>query len=478
MPVAGSITYRLTLDSETFLKNLAKATAAWFAFKASLKAISDPFAEGFRLRILSKETNQSISDLVKLQWGAKAVGLETEQVNTILVRFQRALGGVTREGIPLQFVIQMLGLNIRKLQQMSATDAFMNVANAVKGLNANSAAYVMTRLVGGFGAMGAGALAMARAMPDVAEGMRRAAVQGAVWEKFAYTFYQIERRVTLIVQTLKGFTLGLASGMAPGLLHLLRELDNFLAKNQQAIVNFGQKVGSIMNILAATFKEGKIGEFLKASFLAAAEALGNALFRIMATVGAGINAMIYQAMSFLGQLIKSVVMDAVDVFKIGILNARYSFGVIDKGEWEAETALVGNQAFLRHRANTGGMDMKAVTDAMAEMWKMGKDFFGTKNQDAFRKFYEAMSKVASKFLETEAGPPGADKGNTLGAIYRLPISAIEKIGFTFGGKGITGLSDWNRQTAQNTSKMVSILSTAFPGGRTDPSIHSTRGFMP
>lgn len=463
MPVAGSLAYEITLKTDDFVKNIAKATAAFFALKFSFKQFAEPFEEGFRLRNLSKQTNESISSLFKFEWGLKAVGISSEEAGTLLTRFQKALGAVNAQGVPLQKTFAMMGLNIQNLRRMSTADAFDLWAAKLKTLNKNSAAFAATALAGGLSSQtGAGSafLRIARSIDDVREAMRRARAQGQVFEKFGETFYQIIRRITLIKDTLKGFFVGLAGGASGGLLYLLRQIDDFMMRNQKRIIEIGKTIGMVFGAVAEALKEGKLFSTIELGLKAAFEAAGNLLVAVILGV-----------VAFLMQILKNIMqwinISLTDSLIQAILNAISFFIKAFKWIWEqiktGFTKITDEIAMQLLLAMIPGgkkapSPISGAFAAFSEAYKNAPKLFGTANQAAFAKAYAELLKAAQKLIVATQGPGGPDKGSILGGIFKLPVTAIEKMGFTFRG-GLLGVpgSDYAKMTAQNTAQMALLL---------------------
>jgi hypothetical protein len=111
----------------------------FLTMEESAKSIAEHFIQaaehGAQLYFQSARTQASIGSIVGLQEGAKAVGLSEDSPQNMLLKLQRALGGVSDEGQRTDMTFARLGLNMRELRKLAPEQQLMAVAEALHEIN-------------------------------------------------------------------------------------------------------------------------------------------------------------------------------------------------------------------------------------------------------------------------------------------------------------------------------------------------------
>jgi hypothetical protein len=114
--------------------SFAGLTAGALSLHGMVEKLFGALERGAGLAVLSRQTGQTVSDLVKLQAALKQAGLDSGMAGTALWQLQRALGGVNEQGEPTKHVFQQLGLSLEHLQQMRAIEALQAISEKMAAL--------------------------------------------------------------------------------------------------------------------------------------------------------------------------------------------------------------------------------------------------------------------------------------------------------------------------------------------------------
>jgi len=113
-----------------------------------VEGVDNAIARGAALQRISETTGESVAALARIQAGLKAVDIEAGAVGPMILRMQRALGGVSEEGEPTAGIFAQIGLSIADLKAMGAPDAITKIAGAINRLDNASAAFAASKIFG------------------------------------------------------------------------------------------------------------------------------------------------------------------------------------------------------------------------------------------------------------------------------------------------------------------------------------------
>jgi hypothetical protein len=276
---------------------MAALTVGGAALGATLAGVFKEIEAGGAMQDLSNRTGETVSDLTKLQYAFKQVGLDGGSVAPLLGQMQKALGGVNENGEPTGKVFEQLGLSIEELKGMDAPAALDAITKKLVGLDKSTATNLSAKI---FGRNGAGdALQIARSAGEFADGLKEAAPYAAIVARNAVAWKQIGDTMTNIGLKSKTFFAGIAEGAAPGMQVLLDKL------NGVDFGSWGLKIGEALSVAAQAFKAGELGELLSLGLTAAFEkgalffgslfsnpdlytGLAQGLFGVLASFGKGL----------------------------------------------------------------------------------------------------------------------------------------------------------------------------------------------
>lgn len=228
---------------------------------------------GASLANLSARTGAPVKDLVILQKAFASVGIEPEKVGSAINKMQKALSGVNEEGKPTINALKSLGLTIESLRGKTPTEQFAAISTALSKIKdpADRAAIAMDL----FGKSG-GELNALFQNPDAIKNAQQAlGGQADLLAKNAEKFHHVAEALANIGDKLRGFFVGIASGLVDKLTALADVLNGI------DLSGFGKRIGdsisSAVNIVVNAFKQGKLGELvgltLKAGFATAGDYL-------------------------------------------------------------------------------------------------------------------------------------------------------------------------------------------------------------
>lgn len=249
--------------------------------------IGAQITKGGEMHELSLQTGEGVGRLMQLQKAFKESGIASDSLAPQLARMQKALGGINEDGQDTTSTFAKLGLNAGRLKNMSPGEAFATVGNAIGQIpNASARASAAMQI---FGKSGAEMLKLFRDK-EALQGLRAPLTTSQrLMQANAALFDEIGDRWEGFKGKAKGgfglFT-GLAAGMAPGLLALLKQLPKI------DLAGIGARIGKIGGLLMTGLASGDIGtvliiaakqftNYLARNGLAAITGLGAVLAKIL-----------------------------------------------------------------------------------------------------------------------------------------------------------------------------------------------------
>lgn len=474
------------------LKNVDKHLVGFIggiaSFGAATHGVLEAFEKGAALAGLSKMTGETVANLYKLQRGLKAVGLDSGDAGRMVYMLQRSLGGVNEEGVPTSHVFSQLGLSIDDLKKLDAPAAISTIAQSVAKLDNATAAAASGKI---FGRMGAREfLQLARSSREFTKALRDNDAAAQRMQRNAQTFENIERGLERIKNKGSEFFQGIAEGIAPALEKVVESL------NKIDFSQIGVQLGKVLSAFIEAFKEGKMVFLIVDTFKLAFEAIDAMADPLFTKLGVALLEAFKTPLTYL-QAWFDYFSDQMLGFAIKL--REFIFGgskttneyrdTVDQPTRETKAALL-DQIERQHQigklsdaeyekrkqeANTGiGFKTDSWQDTLNQRKQKGVEFWqpglgiNELNEESNRMLKDGLQKLKGAWGDystiigslNSKGPKGKavdlpDKGQEqMGSGYRSERTAIEKMGFVFGGGSVR---DPGETTARNTTKMVTQL---------------------
>lgn len=456
--MAGVLSFTLGLETSKFLSGLGMASGQILSLAGAMQALNrvgggvwDAIERGGALNDLSARTGQSVGSLFQLQEAFKVAGVSGDAVAPMLLRVQKALGGIGDQGEKTDELFARMGLSMGGLKGMNGPQQIEAIAKALEKMPRDQAANVASQIFGreGFGNI----MQIAGDMKGFSASLKETVQQAAMVERTAEAFDLIGDTVGKIKTKVGGLFTGIAEGVAPALQALL----DFV--NGVDWVGIGQNIGTMLNGLAEAFKMGELGGLLMETFRAAFDSLPG-----LALAG----------LQKLGVLM-------IKAFETPLLYLQAGF------DYAIEQMMVNPKVRALMAASTGGAsekilqslgvqtgDARSFQDVFAERKQTGLEFVmpglgldemeenADKNlNEAWEKFKASFSGVADRIMtlgqstfKTPGKPKKEEEESGLGSGKgggSDGLSEWEKMGLVIGG-GMSG-SDYARSTAENTKSM-------------------------
>jgi hypothetical protein len=217
---------------------------------------------GDEYNTLSKRTGASVGYLYDLGKILKDNGASATYGATAITHMQRALTGVNELGQPTADIFKQLNLNIKDLQNDTASASVEKIAKAILGLkNPALQARAATEVFGKAGS------AMIAAFKDenFVKISQNTSAAGQSLEKNAENFSRISSKLRDSGSFFREFFIQLAGEVAPEILELFK-----MFQGGDTLSKFGKDLGASikkgLDVLIGAFKTGNLLEMLKAVF--------------------------------------------------------------------------------------------------------------------------------------------------------------------------------------------------------------------
>lgn len=192
---------------------LAGAVGSVASTGALIHGVEGVIQKGAELNRLSRMTDMPVSELFQVQKGLSAIGADADAAAQMIYRLQKAMGGINEEGDPTKDVFERIGLDLRKLKQMSAAEQFRTVLQHLGTLPREEAAATSGKLFGR--GAGLGALNLARNWEAFDDAYRAAASLAAIYQDQAAAMETTQRSAKKLSNIFQGFFLGITEGIMP-----------------------------------------------------------------------------------------------------------------------------------------------------------------------------------------------------------------------------------------------------------------------
>ena len=509
---------------EAFRGAAAKVTGAlsliglsFAAFKSAqgfTDALKGVFESGKELRTLSMITGQSITDLITLRRVFKEAGISADSLPHNLILLQKSLGGINEEGEPTAYVFRQLGLSIDNLKKLSAPEQLEQIGAAISKLPTQSERAATAMKI--FGRGGAEMLAVLSDPKAIESAKTSLGSYAALMERDSALFTKITNSLEILSTKVKGFFVGFADKVAPGLDSLLDKIKGI------NLTGLGQQIGSLFAVVSEAFKGGSFTEIISLSLEVAGmkfvnllsggiigigRAIGTTLGTVMAgivndvpTFLAALNLGLRGAVQGMGALMLSVLEKPIAAIQAGMEYAAQSmietlskipgigklFGIqgfhaqsfdeimedhqrgnlfgLNKEQLEASSANNTEAAKTMLQGLYSGFSVKGfVNDLKADIeaaMKEGKTFdsssFENKLETLLGQAEMAAEKTAAALEQQQPRNGTGGDTKTHGTFEGLKEGdRLAKIGGFIGSGGPAG--EHARKTADNTGKMVTKM---------------------
>jgi tetratricopeptide (TPR) repeat protein len=467
--MAGVLSFTLGLETSNFLRGLGLASGQIISFSAAVDAASKVMAgmwaaieRGGALQDLSARTGESVGNLYRLQEAFTIAGVGAETVSPMLLRLQKALGGVDENGNKTDAVFARLGLSAKQLSSLQAPEQIQAIASSLAKLDRNEAADIASRL---FGRDGAGnILQISGDLESFNQTMRETARTSAVFAKNAALFDQIGDTLQAIKREVGGVYAGLAALAGPKIQAALDFVKSWLQS-----LSGGNNVGELLSLsLQVAFEKGTYyGEQFAVSVAVALTEAIPAAMRAAWQMGLASLQDVNLAMAE-RRLEAAEKSYEQAINPTGGERGIYSKGRIDSARRELDRAREGFDAVYAGSAAGDQAKVEAAKEIVSAVTKGVRTFAfnwqssSAPETEASRKLSERMKAstpasaipgiwdVAKMYaLENWPKTPPDDRNPQA---PRSDLSDWEKAGFVFRGGGPA--QDYNRSTAENTRQML------------------------
>ncbi|MDE2105497.1 MAG: hypothetical protein KGL39_50185, partial [Patescibacteria group bacterium] len=218
----GILQFTLGLATGGFLSKLGEAKAGITGFIGGLigvgaivEGVHKAIDKGAELERLHKQTGIASGTLFQLQEGFKAAGLGADEAGPLMLRMQRAIGGVNEMGESTSDIFRRMGLNIADLKKLDAPQQFQSILHAISGLDSSSAAMAAGSIFGRFGF--GDIIQLTRSTKEFGAAMKRSAEDAKEWQRVSAAFEQFKISLNRIKEIAEGFFGGIAAGVVPAL---------------------------------------------------------------------------------------------------------------------------------------------------------------------------------------------------------------------------------------------------------------------
>lgn len=447
----GALTFTLGLETSNFLRGLGLASGGIISFAGVMQGIraaaSNIWAainDGGKLTDLSARTGASVSSLYQLQEAFKLVGLSADAVPSMLLRVQKAMGGVDDAGNKLDDVFAELGLNLETLKQLKPEQQLETIGDALNKVGGNRATNLASRI---FGREGSGdILQISRQLGDFAGSLSATAGAAQTAQATAAAFDKIGDTIQQLKTNARGLWLNIAADLAPA---IQKALDMVTGAFKSG--NFSELIGESLKLGFDTFLAYIPGALAQ---------LGTWIFKAFESPLKYIQAAFTLAFQQVGEVLGNIIQNPKVV---GFLNGLAAALRIN-GQGSMADAITGMTTV------SPGYKAESFQDILryfnnGPIFNLGSGEFGISDMqsEASRKLKEAYEKFKKQFgsaFNFASGGKQSEDSNPVAAFSsagkgREP-SALEKMGFVMGGGGssVTSLLTSIERNTAATAKAV------------------------
>jgi len=239
------------------LAPVAAIMAPIVAIVGTFRGLKGALDLGGELSDLEARTGIAAGELRVLQRAFQDSGVSGDKVGQTLNKFQKSINDLGNGLSTQKRAFDALGLSFNDLQKLTPEDQFKEVQQRIASLeDPTKRAGVAMDIFGRSGAELLTLFSDAGALDRAADSIGN---QADILAENAALFDRISDNLKGTGDTLRGFFVGLASGVAPQLIELLervRTLD---------LSRIGQAVGNAISVFIEAFQQGRLGELVALS---------------------------------------------------------------------------------------------------------------------------------------------------------------------------------------------------------------------
>jgi hypothetical protein len=466
-----TLAFKLDLENTAFVRGLERAGASLNGFASKIgsftgitagiagavasfeglanvtEGVKKVFEQGAGLEKLSRVTGESVRDIVKLQGGLRAVGIDTEATGGMMLKLQRALGGVNEMGEDIKSVFFAMGLDVKFLKSLDPQSQFLAIADALKGVGNESATVVASKIFGREGAQNF--LELARSSDEFAQGMDAASGKAELMQRNAAAFEHFERTMTSI----KGKGATMFTGIAEGALPAVQAVADAINRINLSVL--GKNIGVVIGGFTESFREGRLVEIIAESVKMGFEVAVNFLPSVFEKIGVLLLKVFETPLTYMQAVIDWIIAKGQNFYATlsGGGKIESDFGVLLKERKEEGLRLgIGNGMSISELNKSANADWE---NSMAEAGKTFQEWFGKMSN---------LNDKLPRFTSPEETSLGTAKTLNLKQNQdKMDFTAFEKFGWVSGLGG--RVSTPEQEVARNTREANQHLRTIASWGR-------------
>ncbi len=245
------------------IKKAAGFAAAYVGVRQAIRGSRDIIKLGADLDHLSGRTGISVSSLNVLQRAFEDNGVSADKLGMAVSGLQKRIVDASRGTGEGMIALDMLGLSVKKIIDLSPEDQFSEIASAISSIKdpAKQAAAAM----GLFGDAGAELLPMFKNGGAIDDARASLGSMPEVLERNAEQFERIDTLAGRLKNKSRQLFLGVGDQIADELLGPLETI------NTMDFTQAGQNIGAFLNLAIDAFRDGTFGEFISLSMEAGFE---------------------------------------------------------------------------------------------------------------------------------------------------------------------------------------------------------------
>lgn len=283
MSVFSVLAGKITLDNAEFVAAMNKAREASSRAIETFKGVAlgvtglgatfagfrgaENFAEGIRdaietgrqLVVQARQMSTNVASVVQLRKAFQDAGVDAGEAGTAVFMLQKALGGVSEEGVPTSTAFARIGISIADLKKLNPVEQFRAIANGLQRLLDSASRADVSMKIFGRGARDLQAiLADPKGFNESIQSSQRYA---QVMERNGATFERVSKTIEDIQYQAKAFYASVAEGVAPALqqvLNLLQKID---------LSSIGESLGRGISLVVQAISSGKIFDVIGQSII-------------------------------------------------------------------------------------------------------------------------------------------------------------------------------------------------------------------
>jgi len=388
------------------MKKMIGIAAGAFAINKLISSGMNVVEMGAKLSELSTRTGVTVQDLTVLREAFETTGVGADEGTSAIGKMQRALGGISEDGLPTNKTFEKLGLNMEELKKARPEEALNKIGDAISEFgDINERASLACNI---FGKTGQTMLQYFDETGAIEKVKKSMGDLPDIMQKNAGLFREISDNLQLIKHKGAGFFAGIMEGLAPAIKKMTDYLDSIDLSGK------GRSIGQFFGTVIEAFNQGKLGELIGLSLQVG---LGKALqwffeafIKLIGIIATGLGRMLKAALTF---------KDTDEVVKNMTEEAKKSSGM--------------------------GSEVKTASEKLTELW-------GGLREAAQKKAEELQTQSNERRVygdKSLGGTPVLKTG------FDIASDRLSKIGGFVGGGGPQ--LDYSKRTASATERAAKYL---------------------